>query len=60
MKLEKAIEILTAYIKENTYIPNRNIETATKLGLEALRTIETLRTQEFYPACYLLPGETED
>ena len=60
MILQEVIERLEnhAIIAENHY--NYSLRDAFKLGIEAVKVIETLRDQEFYPACYLLLGETEE
>jgi len=60
MKVSKAIELLTLYMKPSDNIEPVDFDTAIKLGLEALkRTIHT-RTLHKPNPLDLLPGETPE
>ena len=60
MKLEKAIETLGEHV--NWCDPVGEVETyeALKLGIEAMKAVESFRTGQPTPALWQLPGETED
>lgn len=60
MTLDKAIEIL---LDLDTTLPQSDPEDrrdAVKLGIEALKRLQTLRRTAVSIAFYLLPGETKD
>ena len=61
MKLQKAIEILTTYMKGSDEAEPVDFDDAIKLGIEALKRINSARLQwtDSSPV-HLLPGETEE
>ena len=60
MNLEKAIEILEA-LYDGRMSPSHPIrKDAVKLGIEALKRVESLRGYLFSARHPLLPGETKD
>lgn len=60
MKPQKAIEILDimATDRSSAFLPDER--TAMLLGREALKFFEDWRQGRYFPASYLLPGETKD
>lgn len=60
MKIEKAIEILTNETHELILGVNDDYINAMKLGIEAMKRIQTGRTTGALGVSRLLPGETEE
>ena len=60
MKLEEAIEVLEAELKEWEAVEFAQLPNAMKLGIEALKRLNNLRTEKVFRAGILLPGETEE
>lgn len=60
MKIEKAIEILTRRFRLGDPLKNPLYEDALKLGIEALKQLQELRSWGLYSAAPRLPGETEE
>ena len=60
MTLQEAIEILEYHREAAGEVAGSEFANALHLGIEAGKVVEILRDQEFYPACYLLLGETEE
>ena len=59
MKLEKAIEILTTYMKGSNEAEPVDFDDALMLGVEALKRIRDGRTKSYDYFGHLLPGETK-
>lgn len=60
MKIEKAIELLVLETKGSPDIDPDDLSSAFRLGLEALRSVQTLRQTMPFDLLWLLPGETEE
>ena len=60
MTLSKAIEKLSDSANRGMTTFDQDYEDAQKLGIEALKRIQSGRNPERRYVCYLLPGETED
>ena len=60
MKIEKAIEILTDSIADNTLLITLEHDAAVKLGVEALKRVDNVHRHRAPFYWELLPGETED
>jgi len=60
MNIPEAIEILTQYLPTHRWPPNKGLESAMKLGIEALEHIQEERQSFFSHRNPPLPGETED
>lgn len=60
MRLDKAVEILTAIIQTGDYQGDPDDSDAVKLGAEALKRVELHRTDRRYPWHTPLPSETKD
>ncbi len=60
MKLEKAIEILTRWQDGGDITSFVDVNTAVKLGIEALKRLEALRDDDAQDPNYIIPGETEE
>lgn len=59
MNIEKAIEILSDSIADNTLLITLENDQAVKLGIEALKEVDALRKVLKGLGNSLLPGETE-
>lgn len=59
MKLDKAIEILTTYMKGSDEAEPVDFDDAIKLGIEALKRLVARREAEQSQGVSLLPGETK-
>lgn len=60
MKLQRAIEILTNYMKGSDEAKPVDFDDATKLGIEALKRIHQCRFPPYGRLEDTLPGETEE
>lgn len=60
MTLEEAIKILNTHLDQTIYVKGAPFQTALKLGVEASKRYQDLRSQRVVPYWELLPGETED
>lgn len=60
MNLDKAIELLSHSVYGGTTTFNQAFKEATKLGIEALKEVERLRSYKALHVVKLLPGETEE
>lgn len=60
MKLERAIEILAIYCRQETSPLADDFVEATKLGIEALKRLKKTRDLDNIIDITPLPGETED
>lgn len=60
MKIEKAIEILTDSLKGTWPTPNSDFNDAIKLGIEALKRVQYLRTPGGVITDVRLPGEVSE
>ncbi len=60
MTLEKAIEILEFFLKDNWRGPEVELNDALNLGIQALKAVEFTRDNNFRLPLGLLPGETKD
>lgn len=58
MKLDKAIEILTDYDNHSQYYADPHFKTALKLGIAALKWLNSYRDEHRPWKDTLLPGET--
>jgi len=60
MTLDKAIEVLESFFAKNQAQPGKDIWEASKLGIEALKQLKTIR--HAHPAfwTFQLPGETPE
>ncbi len=60
MTLPKAIEILSRISYGDTLTVKYDIDSANKLGIEALKCVRKIRYHPFPDEVLLLPGETTD
>ena len=60
MNIDKAIEILTFFSTDPDAFYFPNLTEAIKLGIEALKRIQSARLQWTDSPLHLLPGETEE
>ena len=60
MKIDEAIEILTNSTSGNDPWLDPDLKEATKLGIEALKEVERLRSYKALHVLKLLPGETPE
>jgi len=60
MNIEKAIEILTHYLGKDSRCYDPDLYDSVKLGIEALKRLQQLRTSRITWFRGLLTGETDD
>jgi len=60
MKLKKAIEVLSDSANAGMTTFNQDFKDAQRLGIEAIKFKQAWRKGQYFPANYLLPGETEE
>jgi hypothetical protein len=59
MKIEKAIQLLVLEAKGSPDIDQGDLSSAVRLGIEALKVIQTFRQSMPFDLLFLLPGETK-
>ena len=57
---DEAIKELDLYLLHSDEWQHERLDIAIKLGIEALKRLKDLRTEEVFRAGILLPGETEE
>lgn len=60
MKIEKAIELLTHWQHGGEITSFDDVNTAVKLGLEALKRLQIIKGFPYFQLQAKLPGETEE
>ena len=58
MKIDKAIEILSAAAHGHAFTMSRSFEDSCKLGIEAMKRLNDMRISPCTTADEILPGET--
>jgi len=59
MTIDKAIEILERYFISDHYVQRWELETASRLGIEALKRVKADRILPYPVISDFLPGETK-